>query len=420
MSCKHIASNHTCNHIIATAPTTIAMPPPVPAAELTDSLISDYERARDPANPPARDSVAYTPEWATMGDNRRGILAHARLIEGKYGMDSPDECDACVRSHYILANGVQRERSRTCRVYRTDFARPRGCRLWLTRYCMECRASTSSCSLPRTDDRPPPPSAPAGPPKRKPGRPPKSKRELLATKEAARLRLNARRAQAKLAARQELHLIQEEDARLRRERYLREKRRLLLDDEEDDEDSEEALWGVDGDSLGLDLSNGDDEGEGEGEGEGDDDDISDSDGTIQAGEEDMDEDMRDADDEVEDTETNRWQMEEENDDLRLADGMVTPTAIQGTGEEDELYGSPKSVSTVVMPSPPPLRKRKRTRRGGQTRVQPSSPLPRPLGPQAQHWASVYPYLPEVDMETDTASHYTDDDDRDWMDDDLIR
>jgi hypothetical protein len=119
-------------------------------ANLNTSWASDFLLAASAFNPPSLGEPTYSPAWSSLSERTREKLAHARLIDGDYGVNLEEPCETCQRSTQLIElarPGHQRQ----CRVYiRSLKVRPRP----LGVQCSACRASGSICSLVAKEPKP--------------------------------------------------------------------------------------------------------------------------------------------------------------------------------------------------------------------------------------------------------------------------
>jgi hypothetical protein len=119
-------------------------------ANLNTSWASDFLLAASAFNPPSLGEPTYSPAWSSLSERTREKLAHARLIDGDYGVNLEEPCETCQRSTRMIElarPGHQRQ----CRAYiRSLKVRPRA----LGVQCSTCRANGSICSLVAKEPKP--------------------------------------------------------------------------------------------------------------------------------------------------------------------------------------------------------------------------------------------------------------------------
>ena len=119
-------------------------------ANLNASWASDFLLAASAFNPPSLGEPTYSPAWSSLSERTREKLAHARLIDGDYGVIPEEPCESCQRSTQLIElarPGHQRQ----CRVYiRSLKVRPRP----LGVQCSACRANGTICSLVAKEPKP--------------------------------------------------------------------------------------------------------------------------------------------------------------------------------------------------------------------------------------------------------------------------
>ena len=116
-------------------------------ASLNASWASDYLHAVSVFNPPAPDEPGYSPKWSSLHERTRTKLAHARLIDGTYGVNPEEPCEYCQRSMQPAWTG----RRRQCRVYIRSLKVRQN---YLGVACSACRANSTFCSLAAKDPEP--------------------------------------------------------------------------------------------------------------------------------------------------------------------------------------------------------------------------------------------------------------------------
>ena len=105
-------------------------------ASLNASWASDYLSAMSAFNLPAPGENSYSLNWSILSERTRKKLAHARLIDGDYGVNLEEPCEYCHLSTQPAYTG----RRRQCRVYIPSL-RVRNSHLGVT--CSACRARST-------------------------------------------------------------------------------------------------------------------------------------------------------------------------------------------------------------------------------------------------------------------------------------
>ena len=139
------------------APRTVCMMPcRTPSGLRTDALVtaslnaswaSDYLSAMSAFNLPAPGENSYSLNWSILSERTRKKLAHARLIDGDYGVNLEEPCEYCHLSTQPAYTG----RRRQCRVYIRSLKVRQN---YLGVACSACRANSTFCSLAAKEPEP--------------------------------------------------------------------------------------------------------------------------------------------------------------------------------------------------------------------------------------------------------------------------